>query len=448
MPGWDGLETVHHIRQIDRQAEVVFVTAYSDNTIEQVVQRAGPNVGYHLKPFAPEEIKQIATKAVYDWNKLRRLEKLIDLIGTLKVNTKELDTLLDHVFHQVIGWIGTDSAMLAQKQEDGQFEALLATGALQQGTLATQHLELLAKKGMAEDRALEKNFIRFQVERYDLVALIEKSASLNSEKLYLLELFVRHAGQAIENLRLHEAILKAEKLAAVGLAIGKIAHDLRSPVGAIQGAIELIRQERGDQALLEEMLEVMYRSSEDALALANDLLSFTKNAAASMKSFPVVELFRALRQRMEAKLELHGISLQLNAENVRTIHADANKLQRALLNLLQNAAEALEASGTARPAIRVNVSRDGDVTRFEVADNGPGIPAAIRSKLFEPFVTQGKPSGTGLGLAIVRQAVEAHGGAVSVVTSEAGTRFVILLPPHQQSLPELDQVINAATTSV
>jgi two-component system NtrC family sensor kinase len=77
MPGWDGIETVQHIRQIDKQAEIVFVTAYSDSTIEEVVERAGPNVGYHLKPFAPEEIKQIATKAVHDWNKLRRLERLI-----------------------------------------------------------------------------------------------------------------------------------------------------------------------------------------------------------------------------------------------------------------------------------------------------------------------------------------------------------------------------------
>ena len=91
MPGWDGIETVQHLREFDCQAEVIFVTAFSDHSSEDIVERAGPNVGYHLKPFAPDEIKQIATKAVYDWNKLRRLEGLIDLIGELKVNATELD---------------------------------------------------------------------------------------------------------------------------------------------------------------------------------------------------------------------------------------------------------------------------------------------------------------------------------------------------------------------
>jgi signal transduction histidine kinase len=109
------------------------------------------------------------------------------------------------------------------------------------------------------------------VERYDLVALPERSARLNSEKLYLLDLFTRHAGQAIENLRLHETVMRGEKLAAVGLAIGKVAHDIRSPVAAIQGAINLLREYPADPALLHRLLDAMYNSSEEALALAGDL---------------------------------------------------------------------------------------------------------------------------------------------------------------------------------
>jgi CheY-like chemotaxis protein len=143
MPGWDGIETVRHLRQIDRLAEVIFVTAFSDSSIEDIVERAGPNVGYHLKPFAPEEIKQIATKAVYDWNKLRRLEGLIDLIGTLKTNATELDALLDHVFRQVVSWIGTESALLAKRLSDGRFEQVLATGAFRQETAAVECLNRL-----------------------------------------------------------------------------------------------------------------------------------------------------------------------------------------------------------------------------------------------------------------------------------------------------------------
>jgi len=143
MPGWDGIETVQHLRQIDRLAEVIFVTAYSDSSIEDIVERAGPNVGYHLKPFAPEEIKQIATKAVYDWNKLRRLEQLIDLIGTLKTNATELDALLDHIFSQVVSWVGAESALLAKRLTDGRFEQVLATGTLRQEAAAAECLNRL-----------------------------------------------------------------------------------------------------------------------------------------------------------------------------------------------------------------------------------------------------------------------------------------------------------------
>jgi two-component system, NtrC family, sensor kinase len=434
MPGWDGLETVQHIRQIDRQAEVVFITAYSDSTIEEIVERAGPNVGYHLKPFAPDEIKQIATKAVYDWNKLRRLERLIDLIGTLKVNATELDALLDHVFHQVIGWVGTDSALLARKQDDGHFEQLFATGSLRQEAIASEYLERLSEGGGQIDASLERNFVCFHLERYGIVALLERSDHLNSEKLYLLELFIRHAGQAIENFRLHERVIRGEKLAAVGLAIGKVAHDLRSPVGAIQSAIGLIRSSPGDDDLLEEMLAVMHQSSEEAMALAADLLSFTRNSVATPTLVVTEDFFAAIRQRMQANPVLRSISFQLEAENVDTFIADANKLRRALLNLLQNAGEAMQNSDTPNPSIHIRLTREAEFIKFEVTDNGPGIPVSVRSTVFEPFVTQGKPAGTGLGLAIVRQAAEAHGGSVSFETGEGGTRFVILLG-QPQSMP-------------
>jgi signal transduction histidine kinase len=100
------------------------------------------------------------------------------------------------------------------------------------------------------------------------------------------------------------------------------------------------------------------------------------------------------------------------------------------------------------PSIRVVVTRQGELTRFEIIDNGPGIPASIRSKLFEPFVTQGKPSGTGLRLAIVRQAAEAHGGTVSFMTSEFGTRFVLLLRQNTPSPePEAAETSGAKTSS-
>jgi len=447
MPGWDGIETVQQLRRIDRQAEVIFVTAYSDSSIEDVVERAGPNVGYHLKPFAPEEIKQIATKAVYDWNKLRRLERLVDQIGTLKVNATELETLLDHVFNQVTGWVGTESALLAQRNDNGRFERLFATGSLCQESVADSYLDRLSRRSGQSVDSFERDFVCFQLERYDLVVLLEKSEQLNTEKLYLLELFVRHAGQAIENLRLHEALVRGEKLAAVGLAIGKVSHDLRSPITAVKGAVDLIRENPEDRSLQAEMLDVISTSSDDAFTLVADLLAFTRNAGANLAPQSTAGLFKTIRQRMDSPLALLGISLRVESENVETFTADGNKVQRALINLLQNAAEALHASSTPNPRILLRVTREGEQVRIDVTDNGPGIPQWLQPTLFEPFVTHGKPSGTGLGLAIVRQAAEAHGGRVDLITSAEGTRFSILLP---QSLPQpvVPNISRADTLSV
>ena len=433
MPGWDGVETVQHLREIDREAEVVFVTAFSDSSIEEIVERAGPNVGYHLKPFAPEEIKQIATKAVYDWNKLRRLERLIHMIGTLKVNSTELDALLDHVFHQVASWIGTDSALLARRTSDRRFEKVLATGSLRLESAASGCLERLVELADKPDTVFDPGFICFRFERYNLFALLERSARMNSEKLYLLELFTKHAGQAIENLRLHETVMRAEKLAALGLAIGKIAHDMRSPIAAIQSAIVALREGTADSSFLREMLNLMFDSSEEALALASDLLSFTRNAAAQPAPIRTVDLLQALRRRMSEDLHRLGIALHMESKDVESFVGDTTKLQRALLNLLQNAAEALQSSGASLPTIQLQIRRDGENIIIEVIDNGPGIPAPLITTLFEPFTTFGKSGGTGLGLAIVHQAVQAHGGSVDFSTSETGTRFIISLPQEKET---------------
>src|SRR5687767_4989718 len=86
MPGWDGMETAEQIRKIDTKAEIIFVTAFSDNSIEDIVASAGQNVGFHCKPYASEEITQLATKAVTDYNKLRNLEQLIETISSITIN--------------------------------------------------------------------------------------------------------------------------------------------------------------------------------------------------------------------------------------------------------------------------------------------------------------------------------------------------------------------------
>ena len=113
MPGWDGIETAQHLRKIDTRVEIIFVTAYSDYSIDEIVTAVGTNVSYHCKPFSVEEIEQIATKAVYEWNKTRNLEELIKTISKLRGQHWEMDTLLNNILLQVAYLLGTHSALIA-----------------------------------------------------------------------------------------------------------------------------------------------------------------------------------------------------------------------------------------------------------------------------------------------------------------------------------------------
>src|SRR5277367_5436729 len=118
---------------------------------------------------------------------------------------------------------------------------------------------------------------------------------------------------------------------------------------------------------------------------------------------------------------------------------DPQKVERAFINLVLNACEA---SAQTAGEIAVNIHSSADEFEIRVADHGPGVPAAIRNTLFDPFVSCGKSNGTGLGLAIVNKVIGDHGGSVTVEsTSPAGTTFLVKLPRSVHLLNEAAQPV-------
>ena len=130
MPGWDGMETAEQIRKIDTKAEIIFVTAFSDNSIDDIVARAGQNVGYHCKPYASEEITQLATKAVTDYNKLRNLEKLIETVSSITIDEQHLNSLLRNILDQLVTYVETDMALMGKLQNNFEYEKLFSIGSV------------------------------------------------------------------------------------------------------------------------------------------------------------------------------------------------------------------------------------------------------------------------------------------------------------------------------
>jgi signal transduction histidine kinase len=430
MPGWDGLKTVEMIREIDPRSEIVFVTAYSDFAIDEVVQRAGMNVSYHCKPFSVEEIRQIATKAVYEWNKARNLEDLIGVISHIRSRRWELAPLLRTILRETAGIVSSDTAMLAEPDEtSGKYRYLMGIGDLAAPDEAGPWLEKMGDLREGGDAPVEPSYAWFTVGRYRLLTLLDaEGPSLDRERVYLVQLFLEQAALAIENVDLQERVIRQEKLSAIGQAISMVAHDLRGPIGAICQGIQFLESAGDAPDVLADMHRMILKEARHCLAIVTDILDFTRNTALNKTLVDAGLLVMTLQEQATALLAETGVSFRVRGETEVEFPADESKVRRILLNLIRNAAEALHEAGIPDPRIDLTLERDGDHLLFRVSDNGPGIPESIRDRLFLPFVTVGKTGGTGLGLAIVDHFATAHGGTVDYRSSPRGTVFTVRLP--------------------
>lgn len=428
MPGWDGLETVQHIRKIDERAEIIFVTAYSDHSIDEIVNKAGANVSYHSKPFEVEEIRQLATKSVFDYNKARNLEELINTISELRTHQWQLDPLLHNILQQVSEMLGSQSAMLI-KHTQKECNKIIATGRFVDESIAQEYLSELDTAVNTQQTKTDK-FMYFQIEKYGIIILFDKSHSpLQQERLYIVRLFLEQASQAVINVELYDKLIKQEKLSAIGQAISMISHDLRGPINSMDYGLELVLEDIDDRPdFSKEMLYELKKQSQKTLQIANDILDFARGSKPVFSEISTDTIFKSVKQSVQYIMENYSIEFPAITCSATLFEADETKIERVLVNLIRNAAEALHGSGTKRPEIHFTVSADDKEVVFEVKDNGPGIPEEIQGSLYEAFSTKGKKQGTGLGLAIVKQFVDNHGGIIEMKTSGNGTTFTVQLP--------------------
>jgi len=426
MPGWDGLETAVHIREYDSKAEIIFVTAFSDRPIEEIIRQAGQNVGYHCKPYASEEIVQLASKAVSDYNKLRNLENLIKSVSSISINEQHLFTLLKNILDQLAAHLQTNMALLGKLGEGYSYEKLFSIGALEEKVNLEQLIARVDAVHLEQEEVVQVDeVVMVKIEDYIVFAVLEKNEQLKTEKMYLLKLFVQSAAKAIRNAELYEKLLQKEKLSAVGNAIGMVMHDLRSPIKSITMITEILREEGVKSKWLGMIDECAGQASE----IFDDFLDFIKETA--VKKQPV-HLFKSIGDGIRlagAKQDIKNVTVNTDIPFDIIIRGDESKLKRAIMNIVNNAAEALAENKIPNPVIDITAQKNEAGTSVEtvIKDNGPGIPPAILKTLFEPFITNGKSNGTGLGLAIVKQYITAHGGTV-VAENNNGAVFTITLP--------------------
>jgi len=431
MPGWDGMETAMEIRKYDSKAEIIFVTAFSDRSIDDIIAKAGQNVGYHCKPYASEEITQLATKAVTDYNKLRNLEKLIEAISSISLDEHQLNSLLLNVLDQLATYVETDMALLGKLHDNQEYEKMFAIGAIETRINLESLINRVRSATIADGEVAQlEEVVVAKLDNYTIFAVLKKEEILKTEKLYLLKLFVLNAAKAIRNAELREKLLQKEKLSAVGKAMSMMMHDLRSPIKNIKALTDMMRADN----IKSDWLDMIDESGRQASEIFEDFLDFIRETPVKRSTVDIGKVVEeGVKLALSADDKTDVIILQHVTAGLQ-VTGDESKLKRCVMNLVKNGMEALADNKVLHPEISIGGALDpgGEWLTLTIRDNGPGIPAEIGKTLFEPFITTQKSNGTGLGLAIVRQYIIAHGGNISV-KNDQGAVFTINLPVHATS---------------
>jgi PAS domain S-box-containing protein len=237
-----------------------------------------------------------------------------------------------------------------------------------------------------------------------------------------------------EERRLAEQLLQREKLAAVGQLVSGVAHELNNPLAAITALSELLLSTPPSappaDAEQRDMLATIHAEARRASKIISSLLLFARQRRPERRPTDLNRVLLdvlALRQHALSAAQVE-VATDLDADLPAT-WADASQLQQVFLNLLANAEQALRAHA-GRKELRVRTRRDGDRLVASVSDTGPGVPAAVLDRIFEPFYTT-KPmgEGTGLELSISDGIVREHGGQIRVDSRPgAGATFSVELP--------------------
>lgn len=229
------------------------------------------------------------------------------------------------------------------------------------------------------------------------------------------------------------AMAQAARMASLGAFASSLAHDLNQPLtaltGFLEGTVRLMSKGKATDSDVREALERSVTFAHRAADIVRRLRTLLQREAPLQDPVDLSSLLIEVRERMQRESATAGVEITTR-EGMDTVvvRGDGPQIEQVLVNLVRNAVEALAASRRRHRVVTLDARESGGLAEVRVSDTGPGIPASVLDRLFEPFATT-KEAGRGLGLVVCHSIAEIHGGHLRVERSgRDGTTFVLALP--------------------
>ena len=467
-----GLRPDHTIFAWNRAAEALYQTARADAIGTDYVQRfIAPEhrdavaadirqvlTGVNTRDFEDDSVLPDGTRRTLLWNVSRVLDDEQASVGVVATGQditerKEAEERFRLVFeHSVDGLLLSDDTGvldcnpaalrmlgLSEKQElIGRRPADFSPAAQPDGTPSDEKSRGIGAATL-ERGVMTFDWVHQRADGHPVpVEVSVRHAALRGKRVSVIAWRDQSHRAEIERQRmeLEQQLNVARKLEAVGQLAGGVAHDFNNLLAAIRNCIQLVMNEVPEEFAFREDLALALSTTERAARLTGQLLSFSRRQAPLTESVDLASLVRDMLPLLRASLPASVTVRIEGAASGARVRADRGQLEQVVLNLAQNARDAMPSGGTL--TLSVGVDDDAMQSTLTISDTGMGMDDAVRQRIFEPFFTT-RPlgEGTGLGLAVVYGVVTQAGGTVRAESvNGVGTSICIVLPCSMDDVSE------------
>lgn len=472
-PGWDGLETVHHLWKADPGVQVVICTAYSDYSWEEITDRVGKTDKLLIlkKPFDPAEVAQLASALTEKWILARQASlKIAEIEQMVEDRTRKLEQANEQLKQEIAERKTAEKALKESEkryrmlfEKAGDAILIIQDGVAKfanPGTLKIMEYSMEELTGLPftelihhEDRdkcfdLYSKKLQGKEIPEYYFFRAVSKTG----RELWFQNSAIRITWEgkpATLNIsrditrikKLETQLIQSQKMDAIGTLAGGIAHDFNNILSAIMGYTQMSLMDAADNGPISRKLERVLQASHRAKELVHQILTFSQQK--EQKKEPV-----QIRLIVEEALKLLRASIPSTIEfnldirkDTGVILADPIQIHQVLMNLCTNAAHAMEKGGSlsislsdqdidSECAKQFSDLTPGSYVLLTVADTGHGMDENTVEKIFNPyFTTKELGEGSGLGLSVVHGLIRGMEGFITVYSEKGkGTSFQLYIP--------------------